>query len=243
MKEIIDFLDQGGNSMMYMLIAVLIDLAVAALFYFVLSAIWKKGKSVLIKESKSSRYAFNIGFGIITVVAGCFLVIFSIMNLVGFAMLDEASEHSKRVNLNETGDTVPMYAGETWDVDGQAQVTLKEIKLISGEDDTRYYEACFDYENISINGHKITGKVIENEMALSVYVDAADEALDNTVGWLSSNDEDFYYAVPGEQITDNRFRFVLEPEDAEKSKYVRISFTIYTTDEYEFYRQDFVQEI
>jgi hypothetical protein len=194
-------------------------------------------------QEEKKEFIAVLGRSSIILVCASVMAIGLLIFLFIAAMAVVAWDHSERVNLNETGDTIPMYAGDTWDVDGKAAVTLKEITLLSGEDDTRYYEACFDYENISINGHKTTGEVIKDEMALSVYVDAADEELDNTVGWLSSNDEDFYYAVPGEQITDNRFRFVLEPEDAEKSKYVRISFTIYTDDEYKFYRQDFVQEI
>ncbi len=194
-------------------------------------------------QEEKKEFLAVLGRSSIISVCACVMAIGLLIFLFIAAMAVDAWDHSARVNLNETGDTIPMYAGDTWDVDGKAVVTLKEVKLLSEEDGIRYYEACFDYENISINGHKTTGEVIENEMALSVYVDAADEELDGTVGWLSSNDEDFYYAGPGEQITDNCFRFTLEPEDAEKSKYVRISVTIYTTDKYEFYRQDFVQEI
>ncbi len=229
--------------MVYLLIGLVVIFVAVALYILLMGKLLKWCGDEKTEQNRWKRWGLYLIVGVIAVAGALFLCAFIPFVFVFSAMCDEAADFAKRVNLNETGDTVPMHAGETWDVDGQAQVTLKEIKLISGEDDTRYYEACFDYENISINGHKTTGKVIENEMALSVYVDAADEALDNTVGWLSSDDEDFYYAVPGEQITDNRFRFVLEPEDAEKSKYVRISFTIYTTDEYEFYRQDFVQEI
>ncbi len=226
--------------MIYMLAAAAIILIVFVLFLCVLRFIWHLGKQEKIQESRGRQYAFMLGFVIITVIGFCYLAVFSFMVLMGFAMADEAADYAKRVNLNDGAK--PMYVGETWDVDGKASVTLKEIRLLSEEDGIRYYEAYFDYENISINGHKTTGEVIENEMALSVYVDAADEELDNTVGWLSSNDESFYYAVPGERITDNRFQFVLEPEDAEKSKYIRISFTIYTPDKYAFYRQDYLYE-
>ena len=199
-------------------------------------------------QEERKEFVSSIGRALIILVCASVMAIGLLIFLFIAAMAVEAWDHSERVNLNETGDTIPMYAGETWDVDGKALVTLKEITLLSEEDGIRYYEACFDYANISIDdssikGSKANGEAIEHEMALSVYVDAADEQLDNTVGWLSSDDEDYYYAKPGETVTDNRFRFVLEPEDAEKSKYVRISFTIYTDDEYEFYRQDFVQEI
>lgn len=234
--------------MLFMIISAVIVIGAVLLFLLLIQKVleWCQQESIIQNKWKR-RGAYGVFIGICAV-TGVVLLVIVFFSLLSLAMMEEANEHSKRVNLNETGDTIPMYAGDTWDVDGKASVTLKEITLLSGEDDTRYYEVCFDYENISINdssikGYKTNGEPIENEMALSVYVDAADKDLDNTVGWLSSNDEDYYYAKPGETVTDNRFRFVLESEDAEESKYVRISFTIYTTDEYEFYRQDFVQEI
>ena len=229
--------------MIYLLIGFVVIAVAALAFLKLMHMLLEWCNSEGMEYNRWKRWGSYLVFGVTAIAGGLFLCAFSLYIVVFAAMCDEAADYAKRVNLNETGDTIPMYAGDTWDVDGKAAVTLKEITLLSGEDDTRYYEACFDYENISINGHKSTVEVIKDEMALSVYVDAADEELDNTVGWLSSNDEDFYYAVPGEIITDNRFRFALEPEDAAKSKYVRISFTIYTDDEYEFYRQDFVQEI
>ena len=180
----------------------------------------------------------------VTMVLGGFFIISVAMQL-------DAMEHAKIVNLNS--NTEELSVGDVWNVDDLGNVSINYIKELSAEEakeqyridskeTERYFELSFDYENIAFDGYLLDGKVVDDEMQMSVYVSSEDSDGNSVEAWLDTIDEkNFYYANQGIMLKDNKFLMIADR--LENLHFIEVSFTIYTPDKYGIYRQDYLYEV
>ena len=171
--------------------------------------------------------------------------------IISVAMQLEAMDQAKIVNLNS--NTEELSVGDVWNVDDLGNVSINYIEELSADEakeqyridskeTERYFELSFNYENIAFDGYLLDGKVVDNEMKMSVYVSSEDSNGNSVEAWLDTRDEkNFYYANQGIVVKENKFLMIADR--IENLHFIEVSFTIYTPDKYRIYRQDYLYEV
>lgn len=225
-------------------------LLVIGFFGFLLKKEYQWIKATASGSNKISRIVSKLVCFITAMIGILVVAVLAFYFIFAVAMCLEAEEHKKIVNLND--NTTPLKVGETWTIDDKGTVTVNSLVPLSDEElqekygkianeTEKYYEISFDYENVAFDGHIKEGRVIENEMSLSVYVGSDDVNGEVAEAWLDTyNEKDFYYAPRGSIVRDNRFLIIVK--DVE-SHTIDISFTAYTPDKYGIYRQHYMYEM
>ena len=200
---------------------------------------------------KSKQFVLWLGT-IGTALVGFFaIMVIGTLLLVAVSMQLAAMDQAKIVNLNS--NTEELSVGDVWNVDDLGSVSINYIKELSADEakeqyridskeTERYFELSFDYENIAFDGYLLDGKVVDNEMQMSVYVSSEDSNGNSVEAWLDTRDEkNFYYANQGIVVKENKFLMIADR--IENLHFIEVSFTIYTPDKYGIYRQDYLYEV